>query len=104
MVIKNANLLTSLKDKTLGLIFRSDQQVVCFKTRFGIHTFGMNSAITVLVLDNSNKVIKVKANLAPNRLFFWNPIFDRVVELPARRVQNIRLGEKLIFVPKLKNW
>jgi len=109
----------SFKDRNLGLLDQQNPRSLLFKTRFGIHTFGLSEPIDVLVLSHVEllgakhlvsrffasvtalrmtgmgirhpelsvrvkdlKAEVVKANLKPNRFFFWNPIFDTVIELP----------------------
>lgn len=73
--------LTSLKEKSIGLIGSSDQKAVFFKTRFGIHTFGMKFPIDVLILDSQSKVVCIKENLVPQRIFLWNPSYENVIEI-----------------------
>lgn len=53
------------------------------KTRFGIHTFGMSYPIDVLILNSDNKVVVMKNNLVPNRIFLWYIMYFNVVELPS---------------------
>lgn len=69
-------------------------------TRFGIHTFSMKFSIDVLVLNNRNQIIKLKPNITPNRLFFWNPFHQKVVELPEGFIKNNKLtkGQKITLV------
>jgi uncharacterized protein len=73
----------NLKEKVQGLIGRDEPVAIMLKTRFGIHTFGVKFPIDVLILNNSNKVMSVKENLKPNRIFFWNPKYKKVLELPG---------------------
>jgi hypothetical protein len=73
-------------EKTLGLMFKKRAYPLFFETRFGIHTFFLNFPIDVIILDNKNQVIKLKRNLRPNRLFFWNPKCKRVLELPEGEI------------------
>ena len=51
----------------MGLIGK-DPTPLFFKTRFGIHTFGVITPIDVLILDKNYKVVKIKA-LLPLGLF-----------------------------------
>lgn len=91
--------LKSLKDKTIGLINAKKAYPVLIKTRFGIHTFGLKFAIDVLILNKENQVVKLVENLKPNRIFLWNPIFYKVIELPAGIIKEkrIRVGDKITF-------
>ncbi len=91
----------TLKEKTVGLIGTRKPQAMLFKTRFGIHTFGVRFPIDVLILDNNNIVVSLKQSLQRNRLLFWNPWFDTVVELPQETIKekNIKKGDQIkIFV------
>ena len=73
--------LNGLFDKSRGLMGQIPQPVH-FKTRWGIHTFFMKEAIDVAILDEFFKVVRLKKNLNPNRIFVWNPKFESVIELP----------------------
>ncbi len=73
--------------KNLGLIPYNKPKPLRIKTRFGIHTFGMRYPIDVIILDKNKKVVKIKKSLHPNRVFFWNPRYDTVLELPAGTIQ-----------------
>lgn len=73
----------NLKEKIIGLIGRKEPTAFMIKTHFGIHTFGLKFPIDVLVLNGENRIIKLKENLKPNRIFVWNPLYEKVLELPA---------------------
>lgn len=73
---------TSFLDQILGLHRKSNPRSLVFKTRFGIHTFFLKTSIDIIVLDSKNRVVKIKENLQPNRIFFWNPNYNTVIELP----------------------
>lgn len=73
---------TNIKDRVIGLIGKDKPVPLMLRTRFGIHTFGLKFPIDVLVLDNKNKVASIKKNLSPNRIFLWNPRYEKVIELP----------------------
>lgn len=87
----------SLSDKLFGLINKNKDQTLVLKTRFGIHTFGMNRPIDVFVLDKQGKVVKLRSNLPPNRIFLWNPRYSTVLELPKGTIKqtSVKLGDKL---------
>ncbi|MCL5071519.1 MAG: DUF192 domain-containing protein [Actinobacteria bacterium] len=109
MILKNLNsglLITSeLKiadsflDQLLGLLQKKNKAMLFF-TNFGIHTFGMKNSIDVLILNNQNIVVKIEKNLKPNRVFFWNLKFNKVIELPAKTIakSKLKLGDKLIIL------
>lgn len=110
MVLKNISkktiLATDLKeakgiiDSLLGLLKKSNSCCLLFKTRFGIHTFFLKQPIDVLILDNNFQVVKIKENLKPNRVFFWNPRYYFILELPGGVVKktNTGFGDKLTFL------
>lgn len=75
-------------EKIIGLIGKKNPESLFFKTRFGIHTFGLKFPIDVLILDNKNRVISLKKSLKPNKIFFWNPLYNRVLELPQETINN----------------
>lgn len=89
----------NLKEKVLGLIGAKQPYALMLKTRFGIHTFGLKFPIDVLILDKNNKVVKMKKSLKPNNIFLWNPLLDKVIELPQgtinRRKIKIKSGVRL---------
>lgn len=86
-------------DKTRGLIGAKKAYPVFFQTHFGIHTFGLNFPIDVLILDRNNKIVKIVERLKPNRLFFWDLRFNNVVELPEKEIK--KQGIKLKDIIKL---
>lgn len=90
ILTKNALFLQTLSAKTTGLIGTSDEISAMFKTRFGIHTFGMRRAIDVLILDKHNRVVTMRRNLVPNRIFLWNPRYDYVLELPEGTIHKTK--------------
>lgn len=87
-LIKETTISTNTKeaksflDQLLGLHRKSNPRSLIFRTRFGIHTFFLSEPIDVIVLDNKNRVVKIKENLQPNRFFFWNPKYNTVIEIP----------------------
>lgn len=84
-----------------GLIGVKKPKAVFFKTRWGIHTFGLRFPIDVLILNSEFKVVKIKKSLKPFRLFLWNPKYDSVLELPAGTIEkkNINIGNYIINTP-----
>src|SRR6185312_10694586 len=83
VIYENCKRAKSLNDKLFGLLRTSNPRCLIFKTRFGIHTFGLYSPIDVLVLNSNYKVVKMKVNLNPNRIYLWNPKYSIVIELPS---------------------
>ncbi|MCX6793584.1 MAG: DUF192 domain-containing protein [Candidatus Gottesmanbacteria bacterium] len=94
MVTLSVKILRSFQEKSKGLIGANPVYPVYFTTRWGIHTFGVLLPIDILILDNNNRVVTLCRGLAPNRVFFWNPKYDKVVELPPGTIvkKNIAAG------------
>lgn len=101
MITLKVKKVSSLKDKVQGLIGLEKPYALLIKTHFGIHTFGLKFPIDILILDKNSKVVAMKKNLKPKRIFFWNPLFDMVVELPKGliAIEKIKIGDqiKLVF-------
>lgn len=97
---KNAIEAKSLMDQTLGLLKYKTPTAMLIKTRFGIHTFFMKNPIDVIVLDKQNRVVKIKENLKPNQLFFWNPKYETIVELPVSVIEEsqTQIGNKVTIL------
>lgn len=82
IITNNAIEALTLRQKILGLIFYNKPTAMIFHTRFGIHTFFMRFPIDVIIIDKKNQIYTFKKNLKPFRIFFWNPLYSRVIELP----------------------
>lgn len=87
----------NLKEKMQGLIGKNKPFTLMIRTRFGIHTFGLKFSIDVLILDNKNKVVSIRENLRPNKIFLWNPMYEKVLELPQGTIdrKGIRIKDKI---------
>jgi uncharacterized protein len=81
----------SLIKKIQGLIGKDKPEALLIKTHFGIHTFGVKFPIDVLILDNENKIVSIRENLKPNRIFLWNPKYEKVLELPQGIIKKKRI-------------
>jgi len=101
MTTLKIRVLNSFWQKTIGLLGQKKAEPVLFRTRFGIHTFGLKFPIDVLILDSKNRVTKIKTNLPPFHFFFWNPLFNTVIELPVGEIAklNIRSSDTLEIIP-----
>lgn len=99
-ITSELKIATSFMDKLFGLL-RENNKAMLFRTRFGIHTFFLNKPIDIIVLDKKLKVVKSETVL-PNKLFFWNPKFYIVIELPAETIKKsyTKVGDLLIFSTK----
>jgi len=100
MIELKVKTLNTLAEKTVGLIDADPVYPVYFTTRWGIHTFGMKSPIDVLILNNDNRVVKLVHALPPNRIFFWNPRYFQVLELPPGTIgeKRIHLGDEVFIL------
>lgn len=96
-IILNTYQAKSLLQKSVGLIGQNAPKSILIKTRFGIHTFGMKFPIDVLILDKNQQVVQLKQNMVPNRLFFWNPRYNLLLELPVGLIKKkgIKKGSKI---------
>jgi len=75
--------LKTFAEKSKGLLGKEAPYGAYFRTRWGIHTFGMKFPIDVVIADEAFQVRKIKKSLSPGRLLFWNPRHANVFELPA---------------------
>lgn len=100
MITVKASELKSFDEKSKGLIGAEEIKPVFFKTHFGIHTFGVKFPIDIVILDGKNRVVKTKKSLRPNRIFLWNPKFEKVLELPSGEIEKKRIkkGEIISIV------
>lgn len=80
-----------------GLIGFNKISPILIKTRWGIHTFGVLAPIDVVILDYKNRVRIIKIGLKPNKVFLWNPVYNKVLELPSGFIlQNkLNIGTKI---------
>jgi uncharacterized membrane protein (UPF0127 family) len=85
--------------KVKGLLFEKKAKALIFRTRFGIHTFFMRFPIDLMVIDKNKNVVFIKESVKPNRIIFWNPRFDLVIELPKGSIKNsnTKPGDTLDF-------
>lgn len=91
--------IKSFLGKSKGLINKSKPNNIYFKTRWGIHTFGLKFPIDVVITNKNNKVVVLKENLKPNHIFIWNPKYRNVFELKPKTIKknNIKINYKLCF-------
>lgn len=91
----------SIFEKMKGVIGDKTIEPFLLKTRFGIHTFGVRAPIDVVVLDSNNVVVTCKT-VKPNRVFFWNPCFDTILELPNGTIkkQHLHVGSTLTLITR----
>lgn len=96
MVTLKVKVLRGIIEKSKGLLGFKRPSPVLIYTRFGVHTFFLKFPIDVLVLNKNNQVVKISC-LKPNRIFFWSPFFNKVLELPEGEVEKnkIKIGDKI---------
>lgn len=97
VVADNLFIAKTWKQKAQGLLGKGEASPIHFKTRWGIHTFGMKFPIDVLVCDDNFEVKKIFESVGSGRVIVWNPAWNNVFELKAGTVQvtGIILGDKL---------
>lgn len=97
VLASNCKLASSEIDRALGLLKKSNPRSLIIKTRLGIHTFGLKKPIDVLILDDKYVVHSIKEGLNPNRIFFWNPKYPWVLELPFGKIKKSKTHLKDIL-------
>lgn len=99
VAIIKAKRLNSLSS-VFGLMFGIFKPPVCFKARFGIHTFFVSNPIDVIILDNMGRIVKLIENFKPNKILFWGFTIFTVIECEKNyiRRKNIKSGTKVIIV------
>lgn len=97
LITAKAKMAHSTLDRALGLLKPGCPTFLVIKTRWGIHTFFLKTAIDVLVLDKNSVVKTLFVGLKPYRFYFYPPQYDTVVEMPPQTISkfNIRLGDKI---------
>ena len=87
----------NLRKKIQGLIGEDKPYALMIETRFGIHTFGLKFPIDVLILNNENKVVSIRKNLKPNKIFLWNPMYKKIIELPRGTIEKEQIKINLLI-------
>lgn len=85
-------------EKIIGLADNRPGDAVYFRTRWGIHTFGLSEPIDVLVLGERGEFGVLFRKLPPGQARFWNPKFRQVFEFPAGTLSEIENPADGIFV------
>lgn len=80
LVSDDVLMLRTFREKSDGMRAFKEPRPIYFETRLGVHTFDMKFPIDVVVLDEKNRVVVIRKNMKPNRFFFWNPKYRRVLE------------------------
>lgn len=77
----------TITQKAIGLLGKKEPSILIFKTRWGIHTFGMKFSIDIVICDNNWIVRVTNEEMKPNRIMLWNPKYKNVIELPAGAIK-----------------
>jgi uncharacterized protein len=93
----------SFSDNLFGFINEKENTAIMFNTRFGIHTFFMKFPIDIIILDKNNIVVKIKKNLQPNEIFFWNPKYSKVIEFSIQSETNKISLNDIVEIKQLEN-
>lgn len=103
MITLSVRKAKNLREKVMGLIGKNKPISFMLSTRFGIHTFGLKFPIDVLILNEENKVVFLKKNLMPWRIFLWNPTYDKVLELPEGTIvkKKIKINDEIFLKESL---
>ncbi len=100
VVCENLKIADGFQEKSQGLIGSDEKTGLFLKTRFGAHTFGMTFPIDIIILDNKNRVVAHKKELRPNRIFFWNPLRNKVIEIPSAIIPEgiVSIGDEISII------
>lgn len=99
-VCRNVAKASLFNEKQKGLIGSNGEEALFFETRWGIHTFDMSFDINVAVLDNKNIIVKLRKNMKPNGFFFWNPKYNKVIEIPSQLKNSdmFDMGDEILLI------
>jgi len=89
----------NFKNKLLGLMGKKNiDYALLIKNCKSIHTFFMKEYIDVLLLDQSNKILKINRNVKPNKiLIFNNKKRTNVLEMPNNSSLNLKVNDIIDF-------
>lgn len=96
IVAKDLKVVSSLKDKSLGLLNPKSPRSLLIYTRFGIHTFFLKETIDIVIADK-NLSVKLLKTVHPNSIFLYNPKYSAVIEVPFGTIKTSKtqIGDKL---------
>jgi uncharacterized membrane protein (UPF0127 family) len=97
----NCKQARSYTDLLFGLLKKSNPRCLLFKTRWGIHTFFLKEPIDILVLDKNHQIMQIGHSIKSNSLYFWNPKYTIVIELPQGLISKTqtKVGDILQLKP-----
>lgn len=96
-----AKILTTLIEKSIGLLGAKKIEAVVISTRFGIHTFGMHTPIDLVLLDHEQNVVSLWENVMPFRVVLYSPKYKTMIELPKGSIKRlgITLSDVILISP-----
>ena len=100
IICKDLKICDSFIDRMFGLLLPTNPRNLLFKTRFGIHTFFLKEPIDILILNPKFKIVKIKKDLKPNQVFFWNPKYSLILELETGTIEKFKLKKDELVVLK----
>lgn len=103
IIISSVKKAHTYLESAIGLIGKKTPYSLFLQTRFGIHTFGLRFPIDVIILDKNHQVVALKENLLSNRLFFWNPRYDHVLEMPAGIIKQSKIRKGSVVRLRLQD-
>jgi uncharacterized membrane protein (UPF0127 family) len=98
IVAKQVVEANGMLQKSFGLLLYKAPKAMLFQTRFGIHTFFMRYPIDVVILDKEFKVVALKIDMKPGRIFVWNPRYEYVLELPQGSIVETKTSLHDVFL------
>ncbi len=95
ILTNNLIIANTIIKSSIGLLNQPQETAMLFKTRWGIHTLGMKYPLDIIILNGNMKIVKIKKNLQPNRIFFWNPFYCQIIEIPSNQKTIIKINDIL---------
>lgn len=88
--------------KLMGFMFKKDfKYAMLFKHTNSIHTFFMKENIDVIGIDKNDIVIYKALNIPKNKIIIIkNKKNTSILEMPAFKGKNLKIGDKLTFIRK----
>ncbi len=91
MITIKAKSAHTFLERLFGLLNPKNPRIMVFHTHFGIHTFFMKTPIDVILLNDTNTVVKLKSFLKPNKFFLYHPQYSTVIEMPKGAIHKYRI-------------
>ena len=92
VICEDLKVCRSFWDRSLGLLNPRNPRNLMLNTRFGIHTFFLKHNTDIVILNDKKQVVKLRHNLKPWRMFFWDPSYSSVLELEAGSILKFRVA------------